>query len=198
MFTGTTGVRHNIHGNRYSVKVPAPLARRHVVTQLLKICPHSSKYSRQLFSNFKVHFIDFYMSNIHFEYSMNNFNHGASHTRTFCMNIFARAFFTHNINNTGLEKFPPKTLCGFAIFFVNMSGIVNASQNCHFNAVLQSLSNVHHVLTLLEEHSASTERQPSKLTQRNLRKIQMNYSKFLFFPTIRQKNTVSSYLIYLI
>ena len=106
----------------------------------------------------------------------------------------ALKFYTKYLKNAELEKFPPNSLHGFAFFTGAMSGIVNASQNCHFNAVLQVLSNVHRVLTLLDEHAVAVEREPSKLFTEIPGKIQMNYSDFFFFPTIQRNNTASSYL----
>ena len=43
-----------------------------------------------------------------------------------------------------------------------MSGIVNSGQYCFFNALVQSLSNVHNVHRLLSEHVHSREESEGK------------------------------------
>ena len=43
------------------------------------------------------------------------------------------------------------------VVFPKMSGIVNSSQYCYFNALIQCLSNISRLQGLLEEHTSSLE-----------------------------------------
>ena len=43
------------------------------------------------------------------------------------------------------------------VVFPKMSGIVNTSQYCYFNSLIQCLSNISHLQGLLEEHTSTLE-----------------------------------------
>ena len=61
--------------------------------------------------------------------------------------------FLHAENLRGIEIFQSTLL----VVFPKMSGIVNSSQYCYFNSLIQCLSNISRFQGLLEEHTSTLE-----------------------------------------
>ena len=68
--------------------------------------------------------------------------------------LFQIVLFLHWIKcaftNVDLYNFAPPSVGGFDVFI--MSGIINASQNCYFNALIQCLANNERWLRILWDH----------------------------------------------
>ena len=62
--------------------------------------------------------------------------------------------FLHVENLCGIQIF--QSTC-FLVVFPKMSGIVNSSQYCYFNSLIQCLSNISCFQGLLEEHTSTLE-----------------------------------------